>query len=343
MNQQIQFGAIEKSDFQNILNQYKDSNKVIVVDENTHDLWLEYFITNFEDLADAEIILLPVGEENKVMEVCFQVWNALIEYQISKNDLLINIGGGVVTDMGAFIASIYKRGMNFINIPTTLLGMVDASIGGKNGIDVGQYKNMLGTINFPLLTIVDKQFLASLDESELWNGYAEMLKHALIKNRDLWFELALKENMEDLIDIDLIEKTAKVKIDIIEQDPFEKDSRKLLNFGHTIGHAIEGFYLEKGEKIGHGHAVALGMLYEVKYAKLIGKLSVNEFEQIEQVLKRFPKVEIDSEEIEMLIEIMMNDKKNAQQQIKGILIKGIGECETDFTFEIEHLKEVLSH
>jgi 3-dehydroquinate synthase len=151
----VEIGALEESSFIDFLDTYRDHRLILIVDENTHDCCLEYLLTTFDELQRAEIILLPVGEENKVMEVCFQVWQAFTEYGFSRKDLVINVGGGVVTDMGGFIASIYKRGINFINIPTTLLGMVDASIGGKTGINLDHYKNQLGTFCHPQKIYID--------------------------------------------------------------------------------------------------------------------------------------------------------------------------------------------
>jgi 3-dehydroquinate synthase len=262
-NEQIEFGSILSSSFEALIDvRYEKSKKIIIVDENTHDNCLEYLLTSFDQLKDAEVMLLPAGEENKVMEVCFQVWNALSEYRIGRKDLIINLGGGLVTDMGGFMASVYKRGVDFIHIPTSLLGMVDASIGGKTGIDLGPFKNQLGTFSQAQKIYIDPIFLATLPEAELWNGYAEMLKHALIADPDHWKSLISISSPEELINLSLIQKSAEIKMSFVNQDPFEKGSRKLLNFGHTIGHAIEGFSLEKDQPIAHGHAVAIGLLLE---------------------------------------------------------------------------------
>jgi 3-dehydroquinate synthase len=254
-NYNIEIGNLVESSFQNLLNdKYVSSKKVIIVDENTHDFCLEYLLTNFEDLKEAEVMLLPVGEENKVMEVCFQVLEALSEYKIGRNDLIINLGGGVVSDMGGFIASIYKRGIDFINIPTSLLAMVDASIGGKTGIDLGRHKNQIGTFRDPKALFVDISFLDTLPQEEVLNGYAEMLKHALIFDTEYWKELTSITSMNDLLNASKIEKSILLKNKVVESDPLEKNNRKKLNFGHTIGHALEGFFLDS-ESISHGHAV----------------------------------------------------------------------------------------
>jgi 3-dehydroquinate synthase len=175
---QVEIGSITEGSLSLVLQAYQNHNLIIIVDENTHDCCLEYMITSFPELERAEVILLPVGEENKVMEVCFQVWQAFTEYGFGRKDLVINLGGGVVTDMGGFIASIFKRGLKFINIPTSLLGMVDAAIGGKTGIDLDRYKNQLGTFSHPTHVFIDPIFLSTLPGEEIFNGYAEMLKHA---------------------------------------------------------------------------------------------------------------------------------------------------------------------
>ena len=338
MKETVFFGSLTQSAFEDLLlNEYGKSRKVIVVDENTHDNCLEYLLTSFPSLSEAEVMLLPAGEENKVMEVCFQVWNALSEYEIGRKDLVINLGGGLVTDMGGFIASIYKRGVDFIHIPTSLLGMVDASIGGKTGIDLGPYKNQLGVFSAPKAVFIDPIFLSTLPEEEIWNAYAEMLKHALIADNELWQELDSIQTPEKLIDLDLIRRCTEIKIQLVEKDPIERNERKLLNLGHTVGHAIEGFFLSKETPIAHGHAVAIGILVEAMIAKKEGVLGGSDFEKIDKTIRaHFAMIEFENvEELNSVLEIMRNDKKNSEGLIKGILICTIGKCETDFVFKEE--------
>ncbi|NDA98882.1 MAG: iron-containing alcohol dehydrogenase, partial [Flavobacteriia bacterium] len=242
-NYQVEIGSILESSFSNVLSAFSGHKIIIIVDENTHDNCLDYLITSFNELARAEIVLLPTGEKNKVMEVCFQVWQALTEYNVSRKDLIINLGGGMVSDMGGFIASVYKRGLKFINVPTSLLGMVDAAIGGKNGIDLEGYKNQLGTFSHPSHIFIDPLFLATLPGEEIFNGYAEMLKHALIQDKDLWLKIQKIHSENDLIQLDVIHSSVLIKTKIIDKDPLEGGLRKILNFGHTIGHALEGYQL----------------------------------------------------------------------------------------------------
>ena len=331
------FGSLAESPLSEIIREkFPHSKIVIMVDENTHDHCLEYLLTTFEELAEAEVMLLPAGEENKVLEVCYQVWQALSEYQIGRKDLVINLGGGVVTDMGGFIASVFKRGLEFIQIPTTLLGMVDAAIGGKTGIDLGPFKNQLGVFQQPLHVIVDPAFLGTLSEQELMNGYAEMLKHALISDKALWNELQIS-SVEDLQVLDLIKRSTSIKMSIVEKDPLEQNIRKLLNFGHTLGHAIEGFLLEKEDPIGHGHAVALGMISETYLSYKKGLLSQAEMNEIvARLIANYPITEMSNDEIEQLVQLCRNDKKNEKNKINCSLLSAIGKGEIDqFVSEAE--------
>ena len=251
----IEIGSIIESSFGKLLEEkYSNARKIILVDENTHDHCLEYLITSYSVLEEAEVMLLPVGEENKVMEVCFQVWEAFSEYKIVRSDVVINLGGGVVTDMGGFIASIYKRGLDFIHIPTSLLGMVDASIGGKTGIDLGSYKNQLGVFRDPVAVYIDPSFLQTLPGIELVSGYAEMIKHTLIADKEHWKLLHQLDPIRLLQTnhyTEMIERSVEIKAGIVNNDPVEKGRRKILNFGHTIGHAIEP---DRGQLGPEGHS-----------------------------------------------------------------------------------------
>ena len=340
----IEIGPILNSSFLDVLGQYENSKKIILVDENTHDYCLEYLLTAFSGLEDAEVMLLPCGEENKVMEVCFQVWEAWSEYQIGRNDLVINLGGGVVTDMGGFIASIYKRGLNFIQIPTSLLAMVDASIGGKTGIDLGKFKNQLGVFSQPLKVYIDSGFLSTLPQEEFKNGYAEMLKHGLIANRVHW-EALKKINFEDKARIsELIIESLIIKNEIVEQDPFEQNDRKRLNFGHTFGHAFEGLFIGEMEYLPHGHAVALGMLAESYISWNRNLLSESDFSEISNVILNVYEIPFFALEwSESIFLIMKNDKKNFNQEVQSVLIRGIGEAVIDQIIDKSDVDSVLQY
>ncbi len=340
----IELGSILDSSFQDLLShKYLGAKKIIIVDENTHDNCLDFLLTSFDSLKEAEIILLPAGEENKVLEVCFQVWEAFTEYQIGRNDLIINLGGGVVTDMGGFIASVFKRGVDFIHIPTSLLGMVDASIGGKNGLDLGSFKNQLGLFSHPKFIFIDPIFLATLPADEWMNGYAEMLKQTLISDRNKYEKLKQINIGLDLKNIELIEDSVKLKFDIVEADPLDIGQRKILNFGHTIGHAIEGFFLEI-EPISHGHAVALGMIAESYIAMQQGKLSKEDYYDIElTLLEKFSVPKMEENYFEDISELTRNDKKNRESKILCSLVTEIGSCEFNCEVSIEEIIDSLKY
>jgi 3-dehydroquinate synthase len=338
-NYQIEISDLVNSCFSNLLTEnYSDAKIVILVDDNTHDLCLDYLLTTFEVLKEAEVMLLPAGEENKVLEVCFQVWEAMSEYKISRKDLIINLGGGVVSDMGGFIASIYKRGIDFINIPTTLLAMVDASIGGKTGIDLGQYKNQLGVFSEPKAIFIDQAFLTTLESSEIQNGIAEMLKHGLIADKNHWNELVSKG-----LSSSLIINSIKIKHKIVEQDPKENGIRKILNFGHTFGHAFEGMLLGSERQISHGHAVAIGILCETYLSERKTNLSKDEFQEISKyILANYPIVRIEESEYETFFDLMTQDKKNSQGKIKCVLLENIGLAKFDVEISKEEVIGVLN-
>lgn len=341
----IEIGSILSSTFEQLLeNRYASSRKIILVDENTHDFCLEYLITSFPVLQEAEVMLLPVGEENKVMEVCFQVWEALSEYRIVRSDLIINLGGGVVTDMGGFIASLYKRGIDFINIPTTLLGMVDASIGGKNGIDLGSYKNQLGVFNHPVAIFIDPGFLQTLPEEELVSGYAEMIKHALIADKEHWkllHQLDPIRLLETHHYEELISRSVEIKVSVVNADPKESGMRKILNFGHTIGHAIEGYYLHL-EPVSHGHAVAIGMLAEAYISFKRGFISQRDLLDVSNyVTQIYGYIPLAEEDKNGVLELLHNDKKNTPNAIRCALLKEIGVCVYDEVITEKEAYEAL--
>jgi 3-dehydroquinate synthase len=343
----IEIGNIEQSSFHTLLTErYENSRKIILVDENTHDYCLEYLITTFPTLEQAEVMLLPVGEENKVMEVCFQVWEAMTEYGINRSDLVINLGGGVVTDMGGFIAAVFKRGLDFIHIPTSLLGMVDASIGGKTGIDLGAYKNQLGVFQHPQAVYIDSRFLATLPEEELVSGYAEMLKHALIADKKQW-ELLKSHDLLELINTHQFDgalaESVAIKCSIVNADPKESGERKLLNFGHTIGHGIEGVCLLE-EPIAHGHAVALGMIAESYLSYKHELITERELVDIIACLtKYYDYLALSEDAKKQAVTFIQNDKKNDNEGVKCVLLDGIGSGKINQLITNQEIMEALKY
>lgn len=338
----LEWGPLSNASFIDLLAQFSNSKIAILVDENTHDHCLEYLITGFEALANAEVIMLPAGEENKVLEVCFQVWETLTEAGFGRHDLLLNLGGGVVTDLGGFVASVYKRGFAFVHIPTSLLGMVDAAVGGKTGIDLAGYKNQLGTFQEPLATFVDTGFLQTLPDAEWRNGFAELLKHALIADAALWKALSGIQDIRHELTAEQIQRGVVIKREIVGQDPMERGLRKILNFGHTIGHALESYYLNSATPLAHGHAVAIGMLLEARLSVEQATLSKTEFQAIEKYIKQTYQLQIPNN-AEGLWALMQQDKKNVNGEVRICFLAEIGNCLFDQKLTFGDFKDALAH
>lgn len=327
-----------------LLSDYKSCKKVIITDENVYDLWIEDLITNTEELHQAEIIQLPAGEDTKSIDIAYQVWETLADYKISRNDLIINFGGGVITDLGGFIASTYKRGINFVNIPTTLLAQVDASIGGKTGINLNEKKNLIGTFSSPDYVFVDYKYLNTLDSISKLSGFAEMLKHGLIKDKNHWENLTKIDSLNINELQELIYDSVKIKQSIVELDPFEKGERKSLNFGHTIGHAYESLMLSRGIATPHGYAVAYGIIAETKISYKNKLLTAKNLETILNFINNtydFTLLSINENDIPTLIDLMKNDKKNNHQQINFTLLNGIGEYKINCIIDAEFIESTL--
>jgi 3-dehydroquinate synthase len=337
----IEWGPLLNSTFSSVLAPFASRKIAILVDENTHDHCLEFLITGFEALAEAEIIMLPAGEENKVLEVCFQVWETLTEAGFSRHDLLINLGGGMVTDLGGFVASVYKRGLSYINVPTSLLGMVDAAVGGKTGIDFAGYKNQLGTFAAAQVTYIDTGFLHTLPSQEWTNGFAELLKHALISDVQLWQNLSEIQDVQKELQLETIQQGVQIKAKIVAQDPTELGLRKILNFGHTIGHALESYYLDTETPLSHGHAVALGLLLESKLSVEEASLTIEEFLAIETRIKSTYALQIPNDAAG-LWKLMQQDKKNDNGEVRMCLLPQIGSCLYDQKLTYEVFESLIS-
>lgn len=303
------------------------STLFILVDNNTHNLCLPEFISKIETDLTIEIIEIEDGEIHKTIETCVGVWNALSELNADRNSVLINLGGGVITDLGGFVASTFKRGIAYINVPTTVLAMVDASVGGKTGVDLGHLKNQIGVINSGEMVLIDTQFLDTLPEHQMRSGIAEMLKHGLIKDRKYW------DAMKDLSvitvnDLDvLIYESIQIKKDIVNQDPTEQNIRKTLNYGHTLGHAIESYYLEnsKREAMLHGEAIAIGMVLATYISHLLLNFSKQDCEDIKTVITTiFGHHPILQEDFAPIIDLLKYDKKNSHGIVYFVLLEAIG-------------------
>lgn len=327
----IHFGDLQAVGFNELLkSDYSSAKKIIITDETVAALWIEHFVTQHSELSKAEIIQIPAGEEFKTLEVCEQIWSALSEYEITRSDLIINLGGGVITDMGGFIASLFKRGLHFINVPTTLLSQVDASVGGKTGVDLGPYKNQIGVFADADHVFIDDGFLSTLPQEQITSGYAEMLKHGLISDTAYWNKLQSFDCLQTAGRLETIHHSVGIKKSIVEQDHQESGLRKNLNFGHTIGHGIEGLLLQQNTPTLHGYSVAWGMIAESYISLQKQLLSKNEFDEIEQFIRsKFPPFTVPENQFKSILKLMYNDKKNNQGRIKMSLLNGIGNAVYD--------------
>jgi len=301
------------------------SSIFILVDEHTNEYCLPKFLPNLATEIPIEIIEIEAGEEIKNITTCVEIWSILSELGADRKSLIINLGGGVITDIGGFIASTFKRGIDFINVPTTLLGMVDASIGGKNGVDLGNLKNQIGVINVPKMLLISTDFLETLSQREMRSGLAEMLKHGLIYDKNYW-EQFLDLTKVDFADFDaLIYRSIEIKNEIVKQDPTENGIRKALNFGHTLGHAIESHFLESETPLLHGEAIAIGMILESYLSKEKELLSNEEFHQIKYIISNiYEPHNFSDEDIISIQNLLIHDKKNEYGKVQFALINGIG-------------------
>ena len=300
-----------------------------MVDSNTNDHCSSLFLSQIETELPIEIIEFEAGEINKNIETCTEIWNVLTELGADRKSVVLNLGGGVVTDLGGFVAATFKRGIDFINIPTSLLAMVDASVGGKTGIDLGNLKNQIGVFNFPKMVVIDVRFLETLPQNEMRSGLAEMLKHGLIFDRNYWNQfLDLGDKTFEALE-ELIYQSIVIKNTIVMQDPNEKGFRKALNFGHTLGHAIESYFLENETKktLLHGEAIAVGMILESHIAKSKNLLSETDYLEIKKTIGAiYEPIVFTENDIEPILNLLIHDKKNEFGTIQFALINGIGKA-----------------
>lgn len=316
----------------------------VLVDENTHNCCLSIFMSKIEGEYDFEIIEIEAGEVNKNIATCTQVWEVLSELDADRKSAMINLGGGVVTDLGGFVASCFKRGIDFINVPTTLLSMVDASVGGKTGVDLGPLKNQVGVINQPQIVVVDTYFLNTLDQRQLNSGYAEMLKHGLIRDASYW------EKLKGITSFDNLDQhvltSVSIKNAVVQQDPTEQHLRKILNYGHTLGHAVESYFLESEEHelLLHGEAIAIGMILEGFLSFKLTGLSKIALEDIKATfLGRYKKITFERKDIETILTLLKFDKKNSHGNVNFVLLKSIGEPVIDVKVTQELLEQAFAY
>ena len=336
---QVYFNHLGVKPFEELMKDSGISKVFVLCDQITAELCLPV-LNELVDLRESTLILIPTGESYKTIETCNIVWEQLTKVNADRKALLINLGGGVLTDLGGFAASCYKRGIRFINIPTTLLAMVDASTGGKTGVDFGSFKNQIGIFSAPEFTWVHSIFLNSLPSNQIRSGAAEMIKHGLIYDSKHFDEVI--SNFNDLTS--LISDSVSIKQAVVAQDPTEKGLRRILNFGHTLGHAIESFYLETPASLLHGEAIAVGMILEAYLSHRELGLSNNELVAITNHIKSFYDLPIiDPADYQDIIELTKQDKKNEHGSVRFVGLKQIGKAVYDVPLKVEGILEAFSY
>lgn len=312
----------------------------ILTDENIAKHWLGEIKRKIK--KETIDIVINSGEKEKNIKTALFIWKKMIEAKADRNSLLINLGGGVILDLGGFTASVFMRGINFINIPTTLLAMVDACIGGKTGINFYGIKNIIGSFAYPKKIIIDINFLTTLPKRYFLEGWAEIIKHGIIAGGD-YFSLLTRKNPVDYSDTELekiITKSIEIKLNIVLKDPNERGLRKILNFGHTLGHAFESLFLRRKNFLLHGEAVALGMIGESYLSYILGYLSMSDFLKIKNAINNAglpEKINLKKSYLEKIFKIISFDKKNLNGKILFSLPKKIGKVD----YNIEVPKELI--
>lgn len=305
----------------------------ILTDENTKKLCLPALLKS-EKLAQSHLLVIPAGDEHKNLTSAGEIWKYLSEHGATRKSLMINVGGGMITDIGGFTASTFKRGIRYINISTSLLGAVDAATGGKTGINFLGLKNEIGVFNPASHVLINVDFFRTLDDKNLRSGYAEMVKHALIDKREEWDEI-LKFDLEN-VDFDalrkLVDRSVKIKERIVELDPYEANIRKALNLGHTFGHAFESFSYQIKQPVLHGYAVMWGLLCEMYLSHMKLNFPKDDLLKLKYMIKDvYGMFTIDCKDYDRLFELMTHDKKNDSKEINFTLLSDIGEIKINQT------------
>lgn len=328
------------SDLERFLTKRKYSKILVLADENTQQACYPLIS---ESLPAHDVLTVDSGEENKVLETCEAIWQTMTDAQLDRHAVVIILGGGVLGDMGGFCAATYKRGIDFILIPTTLLAQADASIGGKLGIDFNNFKNHIGVFKQPALTLLHAGFLETLPETELRSGFAEIIKHALISDKKLWDTIRAKDLKSQDWSL-LLKQSAEFKYSVIEHDPYEKGLRKILNAGHTVGHALESYFLSAENKILHGEAISAGLIAEAYIAskkKMLDEQSLKEI--TDYLLKIFGKLNVPENALNEIAALCLQDKKNKGNSVLGALPEGIGKAKWDVEISSAEIVDSLKY
>ena len=312
---------------------FEYSKVFILVDENTNNYCLPYFLEQLPNTIDFDVITINAGERYKNIETCLDVWKALTELKADRKSLLINLGGGMVTDLGGFVASTYKRGIHFINIPTTLLSMVDASVGSKTGIDLENLKNLIGCFSDPQMVLVNTMFLKTMMSRDFNSGVAEIIKYGLTYDKNLWEALKSEKSLSNGNLEAVIHRSIEIKNEIVLKDLKETSLRKILNFGHTVGHAIESYFLDSNDKneLLHGEAIGIGMIIEAYASQKLLAFPESELKTIKnKVIDLYGRAELKKSDYQPILALMKHDKKNIGDAINFILLEAIGAYKIDY-------------
>ncbi|CAA0153177.1 3-dehydroquinate synthase [Tenacibaculum maritimum] len=339
----IHFEQKAYQELSNLIATKNYSSIFILVDENTMEHCYPRCIQHVATNIPIEVIEIESGEVHKNIDTCMGIWNVMTELNADRHSLLITLGGGVITDMGGFVAATYKRGIDFVNIPTTLLSMVDASVGGKTGVDLGVLKNQIGLFANPEIVLIDPEYLQTVTPREIRSGTAEIIKYGLTYDKSLFDEIC---NHENLNIVNLIPRSIEIKNEVVLQDPKEKSLRKILNFGHTIGHAIESYFLDTDSKenLTHGEAIAIGMICECFISSKLLNFSKEDTDNIKSVIiSIYGKAAILKEDFSFIINLLKHDKKNIGGEINFVLLNKIEDFKLDCKVPTELIIQSLEY
>lgn len=345
MNQEVIFTNHVAQTLDAAVEKMNPANIVVIVDSNTATFVLPRMQTESMAVGKATVITTKAGDMHKGLESLSHIWEEMCKNGCTRGTLVINLGGGVITDMGAFAAATFKRGVRFINIPTTLLSGVDAAIGGKTGINFNGLKNEIGLFREADLVIISTTFFNTLTDVELLSGYAEMLKHSLISSKEEYDKLLNYDVTSHTWDqlLDLLQESVLVKSRIVQEDPTENGVRRALNFGHTAGHAFEEFSFERKSPIPHGYAVAFGMIVELVLSNMKVGFPSAELNRFSSYIKEhYGEFSISCRDYDRIIELMRHDKKNTSPDaINFTLLSAVGEFEINSTASPDEIKAAL--
>jgi len=334
----VHVGSIHEG-LQAAIAQFHASSILVVADDHTAAHCLPLLGSWIDE---TNVVIIPNGETHKTLEGCQRIWSALVDAGADRASVVLNIGGGMICDLGGFAATCYQRGIRFVHIPTSLLAMADAAMGGKTGVNFEGFKNYIGRFEAPALVWIDPVFLKTLPQREILDGMAEIVKHAIIGSPGLWDLVSATDLDENTDWTRILEENTPVKLDIAGADPLEKGIRKTLNFGHTIGHALESHYLHTPVPLSHGQAVTLGMLAESRIAHLMGLLGNEDFKRIIALIKRLlSPSEVTLPSLGEIQPWLQGDKKKSGGRVGFSLPDRIGSCKWDVGVDDRYVAESL--